>query len=532
MELREYQKKAVADVEQAWRDGHYNVMYVLPCRGGKTVIASTIIRNNTRGMTVAIAHRSTLVAQMARTLARNGIAHRIIGNVAMRRDIIKSQLKEFGRSYVDEDAHVVVASVGTIVKMDEHWFDDVSLWLVDEGHHLTEDNQWGKVIAKFTNAKGLAITATPRRADNKGLGRGRGGVIDKLIEGPNALQLSAGGFLAPFRVVLPKISIDTSNLPVAAGGDFSPVPLSDAARKSTIAADVVDAYLKYCPNAKAVVFCVDVNAAMLQRDKFAQAGISAAMLCGETPILEQIRIQQLHQNRQIKVICNVDLYGEGVDIPDLEAVILARPTKSLALHIQQSMRPLNPIVGKIAMIIDLVGNVMSGLGLPTTVQVWSLDGKRKEPGLLKVRRCDECAAVYERVEGPVCPFCGYERPPAPVKEKPLEEEIDEADGELDELSPEAIAKLTGAINKVLTAPRVPVGATPEIRGAIMKRHREHLLALTELKAVMALWAAGMNDLPHARRLFYLTFGIDVATAQTLPKKDMIILTNRILNNEQ
>lgn len=528
MDLRDYQQEAVNEIEQLWANGVKNVMYVLPCRGGKTPIAATLINNKKTGYKVAIAHRSNLVAQMSRTLARNGIYHNIIANAATRRDCIKAQLKEFGINYVNAQAVTIVASVGTLVKMNEPWFADVTLWLVDEGHHLTKDNQWGRVVDKFPLANGLALTATPRRADRKGLGRSSHGVIDALVEGPTASQLLARGFLAPFRVVIPTISIDTTGIPLSASGDFSPVPLAEAAHKSSIVKDVVAAYQQFCPGAKAVVFCVDVDTAEKQREAFALAGISAAMLCGETPILEQIKIQQLHQQRVINVICNVDLYGEGVDIPDLEVVVLGRPTQSLSLHIQQSMRPLNPLPGKIALIIDVVGNVMKH-GLPNTEQIWSLESEVKNSSTVLVRRCTNptCSAVYERVLGPVCPFCGMEAIPPIKRPTIVMDAVEEVTGNFEELSPEALLELLGPMRKVLQEPRIPAGATPEIRGAILKRHREHLVALDALKTAMAVWATGMLDLPYARRLFYLTFGVDVATAQGLPRKDMILLTERI-----
>jgi superfamily II DNA or RNA helicase len=110
------------------------------------------------------------------------------------------------------------------------------------------------------------------------------------------------------------------------------------------------------------------------------------------------------------LLSNVDLIGEGFDIPDCEVVILLRPTMSLSLFIQQSMRCLTPAPNKRSTIYDLVGNVYRH-GMPTEDRQWSLTSKvvvRNKSGEedIVARQCKACRLVYSGIDS-VCPYCGY-----------------------------------------------------------------------------------------------------------------------------
>src|SRR5690606_28870388 len=116
---------------------------------------------------------------------------------------------------------------------------------------------------------------------------------------------------------------------------------------------------------------------------------------------ERDRIIEKFRNQEIRILSNVDLIGEGFDVPDCSTVIMLRPTKSLSLYIQQSMRGMRYKPGKTSIIIDHVGNVHR-FGLPDAKREWSLEGfkknsSRNEPQL-KIRQCENCFAVYNAKE--------------------------------------------------------------------------------------------------------------------------------------
>ena len=527
MKLRDYQEKAITDINEAWIDNR-NLLYVLPCRGGKTVIFADAILNNIGG-SVAIAHRSELVYQMSCTLARNDVQHRVIGASELVRECTRSHLKLFGRNFVNVNSKCAIASVDTLVRMNEHdpWFKSVTLWVCDEGHHLSKKNKWHRAVEMFPNAKGLAVTATPLRGDGAGLGHNQDGVIHKIIHGPRMSELEARGYLAPYRIFAPMSVIDMSDVNITATGDYSPTPLRNAVHKSHITGNVVKHYLKIAPGKLGITFCVDVAAAVEMTRAYINAGVNAATVTAETSSDHRIEIQRKHQAGEILQLVNVDLYGEGVDIPNLEVVSMARPTASFALFYQQFCRPLNPIPGKTAIIIDHVGNVArhSGAWVKYVVNSeWSLDRADKRSrsvDIVLIRTCPECLAVYERIIGPVCPFCNYTAIPA-RRDGP-----EFVDGDLQELDFKTMKALRGAIDKPLI---IPHNATHVVEASVRKNHRERQAALEELQAAMLDWSIGKGDTRTAQRLFYITFGVDVLSAQAGNKRELNEIRSRITNN--
>jgi len=542
MELRDYQSEGVNAIRKQWETEN-NVLYVLTCRGGKTPVIAHIIKHNVGG-SVAIAHRSELVTQMSRTLAKNGVAHKIIGSVAVQHECTKAHLLEVGRNFVDPNSHCAVASVDTLIRMnaDDPWFKKVTLWVIDECHHITshstddegntiKGNKWGKAVNMFPNAKGLGVTATPCRTDGRGLSANTDGVFDALVIGPKMRELEARQFIAPFKIFAPTADINMEDVRLNAAGEYENRSLSRAVHRSHITGDVVKHYQKLTPGKMAMVFCVDVIAATEQTAAFISAGIPTAMVTATTPTQERIRIQQQHKNGQLQVIVNVDLYGEGVDVPALDVVIMARPTQSFGLFFQQFNRCLTPFPDKIGVIIDHVGNVSRHSAdwvRFVSKGLWSMDRRDRrariaQTDIVQVRTCPGCLGVYERILGPTCPYCDETAQPQ-SRSGPVF-----VDGDLTELSIEAMAALRGQLDKAKAPPKIPYGATPAIEGALKKHHREKMDALYALRDAMAKWAAGMTDNRKAQRAFYLTFGIDVITAQTGKRVELVELTERIKN---
>jgi len=528
MKLRDYQEKAVQDIYNEWAQ-HRNVAYVLPCRGGKSAVLAHIIRHN-QGGACAIAHRSELVSQLSHTLARNGVYHRIIGAGSIARECMRVQLLEYGKHFIRRASPVVVASVDTLIKMDRNdpWFKQVTLWVCDEVHHCTIKNKWGKAVGMFPNAHGLGVTATPLRGDGLGLSHDTDGVLHTLVKGPTHPELEQKGNLAPFRIFAPTSDIDLSNVNITASGDYSPDKLRKAVHKSHITGDVVKHYLKIAPGKLGMTFCVDVQSAIQQALEFRAAGVPAVMVCGETPADDRIKYQRMHQAGEIKQLVNVDLYGEGVDIPNLEVISLARPTESFSLFYQAMCRPLNPIPGKEAIIIDHVGNVARHSAAWMRYVVggeWSLGRREKrsrtaQTDIIHTRTCPECFAVYAREIGPVCPYCKH-------KSEPISRNGPEfVDGDLHELSMETLMALRGKIDEVV---KTPYNASPVVVASVAKINRERAEARERLRETMLAWQMkyGSDDLRRDQRLYFITFGTDVATSQTLNKKDSEILNERI-----
>ena len=531
--LRPYQQQLKSDIYAAWQSGARNVMAVAPTGAGKTTVMASIMRD-TQKPCVVIAHRQELVSQMSLALARHGVRHRVVGQPATIRMCVQMHMIDLGVSYYDANAYTAVAGVDTLVRMKpEAWHRNVALWLIDEGHHAlgaTEEtaNKWGKATYMFPNARGLSVTATACRADGKGLGSHADGVVDALVLAPTMSELMDMGYLSRYRIFAPPNDIDLSAVATSAGGDFSPEPLRAAVHRSHIHGDVVEHYLRVAKGKRGLTFTVDVESAVELAAAFRTAGVRAEAVSGKTPDNVRYKILQQLANGEILQVCSCDIIGEGLDIPAVEVISMARPTQSYGLYIQQIGRGLRPKPdGGVAIILDHVNNVLRH-GLPDAPRVWTLDRReRRRAGAgeaaVQIRICPACSGAFERFRD-TCPYCGH-RPEPAGRSAP-----EQVDGALAELTPEVLARLRGQIAHSEEL-RIPYNATPEVEGALRKRHRERMAAQAALRERMALWggarvAEGLN-LSEAQRLFWLTYGTDVASAQMLNAREAGELTERI-----
>ena len=528
MHLRSYQQSLKQNIHAAWSSGHRNVLAVLPTGGGKTVIFSSVLADQ-KDACVAIAHRSELVSQMSLTLARNGVQHRVIGTPSLARVCAHLHAVELGRNFTSPHARCAVASVDTLVRQDvnESWFKEVRLWITDEAAHLCSDNKWGNAVNMFPNARGLGVTATPCRADGKGLGRWADGVMDVMVQGPSMRDLMREGWLTEYRIFAPPTNIDLSAVPLSANGDYSPLKLADAVHKSRIVGDVVQHYIQFAMNKLCVAFCVDVESATETAMAFRNAGISSEVISGKTSDALRQHILNRFRAGDVKVLTSVDIFAEGFDMPAIEAIIMARPTQSVGLFAQQMGRALRPMDGKThAIILDAVGNTLRH-GLVDAPRTWSLDRRERRSrsgpadDVIPVRTCLKCLAVYERIYA-ACPYCGT----VPV---PASRSTPEAvDGILAEFSPELLARLRGEIDKPLA---IPYGADPAVVGACKKRHRERGEAQSELRDVMGLWGGWRtvegDSVETQQARWFHTFSVDVLTAMALGAREANELNERV-----
>lgn len=558
--LRDYQAAVDASIDDAWRAGAKNVCAVIPTGGGKTVNMSHKFKQHIDarwGMTVGIAHRQELVSQMSLNLARSGVRHRLMASTDVVRNCVRIHNDEVGRSFYDTNALCVVAGVDTLVRRSEAWFGQVTLWQTDETHHLLENNKWGKAIDLFPNARGIGWTATPRRADGKGLGRHADGVMDAMVEGPTMRELIARGFLTGYRLIARPSDFKVEDIAVTASGDYSPKALSDAAKESHIVGDIVAQYQKHAAGKLGLTFCVNVEEAGKTAQAFRAADIPAEVVTGETPDTLRFAIMRRFSRREIMQIVSVDILGEGVDVPAVEVVSLGRPTQSLSVYLQQIGRALRLMLDglpasvsapdawaalsdvdrlqwiasskkPVALILDHVSN-WERHGAPDGPRPWTLDarerGVRGSPGPNSLRFCTACSLTFERYLVK-CKWCGEPIPPPTGRGAP-----EQVDGDLVELDPAILRALQGEINRQNS----PMGSPPGMSGpAVAKLHHNHVVrqqSHARLKSAIELWAGGQRDRGlsdrEIYRLFWLTFNTDVMTAQTLSAVDSDELTATI-----
>jgi len=389
IELRPYQSTLESDIRTALRRVR-RVCAVGPTGMGKSAILSSIASQAAaKDRTVWIlAHRRKLIQQLSETVSRWGIEHGII---------------QSGKPHTDHA--VQVGSVDTIVRRLEQ-YPAPDLIIVDESHHLSQGNKWGRVIEAFPDAYLIGFTATPERLDGKGLGEGKGGYMQALVLGPDAKWLTDNGFLAAAAVYSWPTKI-TGELKVRAG-DYAPETSAEILDKPAIMGDVVAAYRKHLDGKTAIANCCTVAHAENVAASFNEAGIAAAAITGKTDKAVQDLLFAELTSGALKVLCQCELISEGVDVPSVSGGLMLRPTKSIALWLQQCGRVLRPKPdGSKAVILDFVGNALR-LGLPTDKREWSLEGKAKRAkDALGVRMCKVCYAANP-VGLTACTECGTE----------------------------------------------------------------------------------------------------------------------------
>lgn len=427
--------------------------------------------------------------------------------------------------------------------------------VVHNCHHLLEDNVWGKAVRMFPNARGLGVTATPGRADGKGLGRHADGLADTMVHGPEMSELIATGYLSKYKIYCPPSDVDISNVHVTAGGEFNHQELSSAIHASrTIVGDAVRHYLERAAGKLGISFTVDVAAATELAAAYRQAGVPAEVVTGKTPPLLRAEIMRRFRRREILQLTNVGIVGEGVDVPAVECVSMLCHHNSFNLYAQEFGRMLRLLLpDDIAskwdtytdefrlrylaqsdkphgILFDHVGNVLRHGGPPDIPRVWTLDRRNKrssgESDVIPYRICanPECVQPYERIHK-CCPHCGFY--PEPVSRSSPEF----VDGDLLELDERTLAAMRGEIARIDADPVIPWGATPIVEGAVRKRHRERQQAQSDLRNALAWWAGlqdsqGLTESQSYRR-FYHRFGVDVAGAQTLGSREASELVEKI-----
>lgn len=414
--IRPYQDKIIAQARAYLREVP-RVLIQAPTGAGKTALTASMLGTAaSRGhRSFFICHRAELVEQAANTFSQVGISYGIIAAGAR----------------PDPLAPVQIASIDTLKnRLDKVRPPALVVW--DECHHIAAAG-WSRVMDAYPQARHVGLTATPWRLDGTGLGQH----FTRMVKGPSVAWLIEQGYLSPYRAFAPSHP-ELGNVHTRAG-DYVQTELAEVMGASAIVGDAVSHYRRLAAGKRAVAFCVSVKHSQHVAQEFRSAGFVAYHLDGTTSREERRAALQAFRAGQIQVLCNVDLFGEGFDLPAIEAAILLRPTKSLSLYLQQVGRALRIFPGKQhAIILDHANNIATH-GLPDDEREWSLadrekrkKGKDDDEPHFAIRQCPKCYATHR--PAPVCSACGH------VYEQ-TGRKVEEVAGELHEIDP-AIARRT------------------------------------------------------------------------------------------
>ena len=365
-----------------------NICGVAPCGAGKTIITGWMARETAQNgkRVLFMVHRKELIDQTSKTFNDLGIEHGIIASGVI----------------PNYKPLVQIASVQTLVRR----LDEVplpNLLIVDECHHVLAKS-YLKIVKRW-NPWILGVTATPVRLGGITLSD----VFYSMVNGPSIGTLIKNKHLTNVAYFTTKTALDTSKLR-SKFGEYIEKDMLNLMDKPSVINDVIKYYKQYANGKQTIVYCVNIAHSKHTADMFNRAGIKAAHVDGETKKVERNKIINDFRDGKITVLCNARLLGEGFDVPNCDCVILNRPTQSMTVYIQQSMRcmrpdPNNPY--KVAIIIDHVENIKR-FGPVDIDRNWSLNpNKFKSPMPAPTKICPECGReVYLATRE--CPHCKHE----------------------------------------------------------------------------------------------------------------------------
>ena len=373
---RPYQTDLIDRAREAMRR-HRRVVIVSPTGSGKTVCFAIITTAaSSRGKRVYIAaHRAEIVDQISAALDRMGVRHgRIQPSHTMTGDLVQ------------------VAMIQTLARRLDK-IAEPDLFVIDECHHAISST-YATITEAWQRTRILGVTATPERMDGKGLIA----AFDDIVIGPTPKFLISEGFLSGYEYLAPPQIADFSAVKTVMG-DYAINDLAAAVDKAVITGDAIGHYRMHLDGRPAVAFCATVAHAEHVAAEFCAAGYRAASVDGAMDkSTRRDRLASIGDGR-LHVLTSCELISEGVDVPVIAGAILLRPTKSLAMFLQQIGRVLRPKPdGSRAVILDHVGNVHR-FGLPDAPREWSLEGRKKRDTAGSVHQCKQCYRVFSGGSG-------------------------------------------------------------------------------------------------------------------------------------
>lgn len=459
MTLRPRQTQAINDIRAAYRSGYRAPILCAATGFGKTHTSAEIIRSALeKGRTVwFLAHLREILEDTANRLRSVNIP---FGEIAAGRP------REYER-------RVQVVSVQTAVRRTD--LPSPDLVIVDECH-LAAAKTYKVVLGKIGNPPLLGLTGTPCRLDGKGLDQ----IFDEIVPTCGTNALIKEGLLAPIKYFAPHRP-DLTGLRMQAG-DYKQQDIDNAMDRPTITGDVIRHYQKHCDGKRAVAFCTSIKHAQHVAAEFQAQGYNALAISGKSTRAERGEALRRLRDGTLQVVCNAQLWVAGVDVPQIECIILLRPTKSLTFYLQSIGRGLrmSPKSGKKHLtVLDHAGSIFEH-GPPDMERKWSLQGRKKRGEQAPpVKQCPACFCAHE--PAPVCPECGYEYP-TPERNGPAQ--IDGELGEIDMRQAAALERLQK--QKTQIAKRAEQGRAKSLEQLIaLGKSRNYKYPVAWAKKIMA-----------------------------------------------
>jgi len=402
MKLREYQQKTIDMIREALRLGFRRILVTLPTGAGKSIIMGHIAKAciDKGNKVLALMHRRGLVGQLGNRFESCGVTSGTImsgveSNLSNKVQIGTNQT--FSRRRLFEK---IDPETGGLFKPWQHPADVV---LLDEGHRSLSKS-FQNTLEAYKDKVVLGFTATPVLSS----GAGFCAYYEKLIQPVTVQELIDIGSLVP-GVYYGLSAPDLENIKMVAG-DYEKKTLGERVKDPKIIGDIVENWNRIAFGKKTLVFAVNVKHSKAIVYEFTRNGIAAEHLDAHSSDEKRDEIIKRFRVGEIQVLSNVGIFIEGTDIPEIECVCLARPTKSIGVYLQMIGRGARPFPGKENFIVLDHGKNINEHGFYEDPIEWTLAGKEisyKKPVPREKKEkykmtCHVCSAIFT---GNICPQC-------------------------------------------------------------------------------------------------------------------------------
>ena len=416
IQLYDYQKDMVQQIEEAFKT-HQSVMVQMPTGTGKTILLAEVVKSEKiKGKNPCVwivVHRRELVEQIEETLAKQ--LDSSLFPLPSSLKLLDSSLFTLPSSLKPLDSSLFTLPSSLIKVFSIQWLsrhyhelqEMPSLIIIDEAHHAVA-RTYKEVMDAYPEAKKLGLTATPCRLNRKGFTD----LFDVLLQSWSYNKFIADGWLSLYDYMSVKAdSLDQQMVfgltKRGADGDFSLREMSEKLDVRPSIERLCDTVMRYAPDKKGIVYAIDIKHAEHIAEYYRERGLNAVAISSKTPAEERKYIIERFRNSNdslkntncqvldtpIRILVNVDLFGEGFDCPDVEFIQLARPTLSLSKYLQQVGRGMRVYEGKrYCLILDNVG-LYRLFGMPSDDRDWQAMFEGKSAGKGNIASAEERYSV-------------------------------------------------------------------------------------------------------------------------------------------